>query len=153
MKRRRLGKSYENQSTKKGIYRDCDKNLAFFLDSKVRERTLFIRYEDVARFPIKKAREIFGHFKMELNEEFVEKFVNATHADSDAEKTTFSVNKAKTNEEIFDGWRAYVPEVVKHKDIIEIESRCRVMMEFFGYRMNVLGQKNVSSVDPDWVLL
>ena len=148
-----MGKVYASQSTKEGIYRDCDKNLDFFLDSKIHENTLFVRYEDVARGPIKTAREIFGHFKMNLNEKFVEKFENATHADSEAEKATFTVNKKKTDEQIFDGWKTFIPKFASDEDINEIESRCRVMMKLFGYRMNVLGQKNISSVDLDWVLL
>jgi hypothetical protein len=145
-----MGKAYVRQSKLEQILEDCQKSLDFFIDSEIRDSILFVRYEDIARAPKNLTRQIYDHFQLEMNEEFIEKFDHATHANSDKEKSTFSVNKEKTEKEIFDGWKNSVSELVSEEEILEIEDKCRVMMKLFGYRADILGQNNVSAVEPDW---
>ena len=145
--RRSMGRAYKNQATIEGIFKDCAKDLDFFLDSKIRNNTLFVRYEDIARSPIEYARKIYSHFQIPLNKNFFENFENATHAEMDKEKGTFTVNKAKNESEIFDGWRRKIGKLVKPQEIKEIEAKCKVMMKVFGYKRNALG-RNISSVEP-----
>ena len=93
---------------------------------------------------------IYDHFKIDMNDEFIEKFDQATHANSEKEKSRFSVNKGKTKEEIFDDWKKSVPDLVSENEIQEIEKKCRVMMKLFGYRTDILGQNDLSANDPNW---
>ena len=147
-----MGKAYTNQAKVEQIFQDCEKSLDFFIDSKIHDSILFVRYEDIARAPKNATLKIYDHFHIEINDELFRKFDDATHAHSKKEKSTFTVNKRKTEEQIFDGWKTQVPGLVSENEIKEIETRCRVMMKLFGYRADVLGQKNISSVDPDWII-
>ena len=147
-----MGKAYSSQAKVDQILQDCDKSLDFFLDSKIHDSIVFVRYEDIARAPNDQTRKIYNNFNIEINDELFKKFEDATHAHSKKEKSTFTVNKGKTEEELFNGWKASVPELVSENEIQEIENRCRVMMKFFGYTADVLGQKNQSSVEPDWII-
>ena len=147
-----MGKAYENQAKIEQIFQDCEKSLDFFIDSKIHDSILFVRYEDIARAPKNLTLKIYDHFQIEVNEDLLQKFDDATHADSEKEKSTFTVNKEKTEEQIFDGWKTKVPNLVSENEIQEIESRCRVMMKLFGYKTDVLGQQNISSVDQDWII-
>jgi len=150
--RRKMGKAYALQAKVEQIFRDCEKNLDFYIDSKIHDSILFVRYEDIARAPKNFTFKIYDHLKIEINTELLKKFDEATHADSEKEKSTFTVNKGKTEEEIFDGWKNKVPDLVSKEEIKEIENRCKLMMKLFGYRRDVFGKTNVSSVDPDWIL-
>jgi hypothetical protein len=145
-----MGKAYVRQSKLEQILEDCQKSLDFFIDSRIHDSILFVRYEDIARVPKNLTQQIYDHLKIEMNDELIEKFDNATHANIDKDKSAFSVNKAKTEEEIFDGWKKNVPESVSEEEIQEIEQRCRVMMKLFGYRADILGQNKLSAVEPDW---
>ena len=122
-----MGKNYASQSKLEQILDDCQKSLDFFIDSRIHDSILFVRYEDIARAPKNLTHQIYNHFKIDMNEDFIEKFDQVTHANSDKEKSRFSVNKGKTEEEIFDGWKKSVPELVSENEIQEIEKRCRVM--------------------------
>ncbi|CAG5079780.1 Oidioi.mRNA.OKI2018_I69.PAR.g9366.t1.cds [Oikopleura dioica] len=141
--RRKMGPLYKDQATKEGIYKDCAKNLDFFLDSKTRENTLFVRYEDIARTPIESAKYIYDHFRIPLNDDLLRNFENATHTETEDQKGIFTVNKAKNESEIFDGWRRKTGTLVKSKEIKEIEAKCKVMMKLFGYKRNIL-ERNIS---------
>ena len=127
-----MGKAYKNQAKIEQIFQDCEKSLDFFIDSKIRDSILFVRYEDIARAPKNLTKQIYDHFHIEMNEDLFRQFDDATHAKSAKEKSTFTVNKGKTEEQIFDGWKRKVPELVGDNEIQEIESRCRVLMKLFG---------------------
>ena len=66
-------------------------------------------------------------------------------------KTSFSVNKGKTREELFDGWKKGLKEEKFNTDeILQIEEGCELLMKTFGYRSDVLSKQNISSVEENW---
>ena len=101
---------------------DCDKSLDFLLGSKIHNSILFVRYENIAPAPNDQTRKIYNNFNIEINDELFKKFEDATHAHSKKEKSTFTVNKGKTEEELFNGWKASVPELVSENEIHKIEN-------------------------------
>ena len=80
LSRRKLGKVYKDQSTVETIFDDCEKTPDFFLDSKISKNVIFVRYEDISRFPTKMTTELYEKLEIVMSEDFVEKFYEATHS-------------------------------------------------------------------------
>ena len=62
------------------IIDDCKKTLAFFDDSEIASNVIFVRYEDISRFPTELASQIYKRVGAEMSEAFLEKFNEATHS-------------------------------------------------------------------------
>ena len=66
-------------------------------------------------------------------------------------RTSFSINKGKTEAELFDGWKKGLDAgKFNATEISQIEARCKVLMKIFGYKRDVLLNQNISSAEKNW---
>ena len=83
LSRRKLSKVYKAEQTVEKVFDDCEKTLDFFLDSKIARNVIFVRYEDISRFPAEITAQIYKKLDVEMSKEFSDNFYEATHSGKD----------------------------------------------------------------------
>ncbi|XP_034379596.1 carbohydrate sulfotransferase 3 [Arvicanthis niloticus] len=94
----------------------------------LRGRYMLVRYEDVARRPLQKAREMYGFAGIPLTpqvEDWIQKNTQATRDSSDLYSTQ------KNSSEQFEKWRFSMP----FKLAQVVQAACAPAMRLFGYKL------------------
>jgi len=97
-------------------------------------KTFSLRYEDIARDPIKYSKAIYNFLGEEFNEDvsgFLHDAIAPPKKKLDQSKATYTTSRAINETTILNGWR--LDNMVTQSELNRIQLKCEKMMKFAGY--------------------
>lgn len=100
----------------------------FGIPSKLQKRYMMVRYEDIVRDPLGRAKEVYEFARLPFNPKLKDWIHNMTHGKGRGPNFIISSRDAQNTSR---AWRAALP----FESIARVQSICREAMALFGYRM------------------
>merc|ERR1712176_1740626 len=133
------GKANEMEGYMQILEQECElvaQNLELLSNTRTLEsrKTFSLRYEDIARDPIKYSKAIYSFLGEEFNEEvsgFLHDAIAPPKKKLDQSKATYTTSRAINETTILNGWR--LDKMVSASELNRIQLKCAKMMKLAGY--------------------